>query len=463
MLAVWSTSILVACSGTRLTGSHRETTLQSTSVEICATPVIPVLHGSFSIDPWFDDPLSMSELAAQSSMRYAPDDFPAPGPLKGLIERILVSEGVPGDIGALPWIESEYYIGDYSSAGAAGPWQFMRGTAQFFDLEMTEDVDERYSWVESTRAAARYLRYLYGMFGNWQLAIAAYNCGEGVVQDALRSGGCRFGEIELPGETDAFVPRFAAAVEAYRQVELDTEGLSIVMVPPSLDLRILAVETGIPIDTLVYYNRCYLKEIIPPYREEWELIAPSDRAGLVFETAWSMERSRYLVRYGDTWSDLSASFGVDTQDLMTANVGTELTAGSWLVLPETGRNPVNASASDRPGYFQYTVRSGDTLSEIAATVGVSSSEVAVWNDILPGDRIYPGQVLVLRGAPIEDQEDSTIEILTGGGRITHTVEQGDTLWDLSIRYSVSIEQIMQLNSMEDAMLSIGRVIVIRPE
>ena len=396
-------------------------------------------------------------------MQYAPENFPASGPLKGLIETILVSEGVPGDVGALPWIESEYCIGDYSRAGAAGPWQFMRGTAQFFDLEMTEDVDERYSWVESTRAAARYLRYLYGMFGDWQLAIAAYNCGEGVVQDALRNGGCRFGEIELPGETDAFVPRFAAAVEAYRQVELETEGLSVVMVPPSLDLRILAIETGIPIDTLTYYNRCYLMEKTPPEGEGWELIVPSSRAGLVFETGWSIERSRYLVRYGDTWSGLAASFGVDTNVLMAANTGIELTAGSLLFLPETGRSPVNAGASDRQGYFQYTVRSGDTLSEIAATVGASSREVAAWNDIAPGDVIYPGQELLLRGAPTEGQEDATVEIVTGGGRITHTVEQGDNLWDLSIRYSVSVEQIMRLNSMEDALLSIGEILVIRPE
>jgi LysM repeat protein len=259
------------------------------------------------------------------------------------------------------------------------------------------------------------------------------------------------------------VPRFAAALEAYRQVDVETQGLSIVMVPQSLDLRILAVETGIPVDTMYYYNRCYLREVTPPEGGEWELIVPSDRSSLVFETAWTMDRSRYLVRYGDTWAGLASSFGTGVDDLKAANPGSALTAGDWLVLPESDRSPVNAAASDRAGYFQYTVRSGDTLSEIAATVGVSSREVAVWNDMSPGETIYPGQVLQLRGTPGEEQVETAVEIVTGGGRITHTVVEGDTLWDLSISYNVSVEQIMQLNSMENSVLSIGQVLVIRPE
>ena len=465
MAAVWSTSVLVACSGTRLAGSHRLSGTSSPTVEVCTPQPVPVLNGSFPAQPWEGDPLSMSDLAGQSTISYSPADFPAPGRLKGLIERILVSEGVPAGMGALPWVESGYYIGDYSRVGAAGPWQFMRGTAQFFGLEMTEYVDERYSWIESTRAAGRYLRYLYGLFGDWELAVAAYNCGEGVVQNALADAGsgCRFGEIELPGETDAFVPRFAAALEAYRDVDLDTYGLSVVLVPPSLDLRILALETGIPADSIFRYNRCYIREVTPPDGEGWELVVPTDRAGLVFETAWSMERSRYLVRYGDSWAGLAESFGVGTDDLMAANPGVTITAGTWLVLPDTDRTPVNAGTSDRPGYFQYTVRSGDTLSEIAATVGVSSGEVAIWNDMSPGDIIYPGQVLQLRGTPAVGQEESAVEIVTGGGRITHTVREGDTLWDLSVTYGVSVEQIMLLNSLDGNILSIGQQLVIRPE
>lgn len=455
--------VVVSCSGTRVTQSHRQVLQQETPASVSITPVLPVLHGSFCVELEYESPLVSCETTEVNAARYSPDNFPASGQLKGLIERILVAEGLPVEIGALPWIESEYYISDYSRVGAAGPWQFMRETARFWNLEMTEHVDERYSWIESTRAAARYLRYLYGLFDDWSLAIAAYNCGEGVVLNALQNGGSRFGEIELPGETDNFVPRFAAAADAYNQVALNTEGLSIVMVPPGLDLRIVALETGIPVDTMFMYNRCYLVENTPSEGDGWEIIVPSNRAGLVFSVSWSMDRSRYLVRYGDNWTGLAQSFGVNRDSLISVNSGVDLVAGTWIELPGSQRSPVNASAGDRPGYFQYTVRSGDTLGAIGALVGVSSREVAVWNDMAPSEMIFPGQLLQLRGTPTFPEGEDTVEIVSGGGRLTHMVEEGDTMWSLAVRYDVSIEQIMQLNSKENSLLSIDEVLVIRPE
>jgi membrane-bound lytic murein transglycosylase D len=401
-------------------------------------------------------------LAATSDVRYNPANCQADADLRGLLERVLRSEGVPVELTALIWVESSYSIGSYSTAGAAGPWQFMGGTARSCDLHMADRVDERYSWVASTRAASRYLDYLHGMFGDWQLAIAAYNCGEGTMLRALSGSQGGLSELGLPRETSTFVPRFASALEAYSQLGEPGGGLSVVIVPPGLDLRVLAAETGIDPDVLSNLNRGFLAEIVPGRREGWEVVVPTDKAAEAFRAAWAVEPSRYLVREGDDWDDIAQATGVEQQDLSLANGAGEPVPGTYVSLPESERTPVNTRAAEASGFYRYTVRSGDTLGGIGAGVGVSSREVAQWNDISTNATIYPGQVLMLRGTQSAGSAPPP-ETVTGGGRITHTVASGDTMWDLSIRYGVPIEQIQSLNNKSGSSLSIGEVLIIRPE
>ncbi|MCD4700406.1 MAG: LysM peptidoglycan-binding domain-containing protein [Candidatus Aegiribacteria sp.] len=159
---------------------------------------------------------------------------------------------------------------------------------------------------------------------------------------------------------------------------------------------------------------------------------------------------------------------------MGLNPAGSLQPGMYIDIPESQRQPVNAGYIENPQFIRYTVRMGDTLSEIAASVGVSSREVAGWNEMSSGDTIFPGDVLLLRRSgsssvqePAESRpalsDGDEIDIVSGGGRIEHTVIEGDTLWDLAIRYGVSIEQIVYLNSLENNILSLGDVLVIIPE
>jgi hypothetical protein len=242
-----------------------------------------------------------ASLATISDIQYRPERFPGRGDIKELVEQILRNEGVPLEVAALVWIESDFSVGCYSRMGAAGPWQLMPTTGRELGLTIDDCVDERYSWVASTRAAARYLRYLHNIFDDWVLAIAAYNCGPGRVQSGLRLGGNTFGEIDLPGETDAFVPRFASAAEAYVQVELESDRLAVVWVPAGFDLRLLAAETDLDIDTLMDMNRSYLLERTPAEGEAWEIVVPVDYTGEVFNTAWTIDPTRYLVKEGNSW------------------------------------------------------------------------------------------------------------------------------------------------------------------
>jgi membrane-bound lytic murein transglycosylase D len=335
-------------------------------------------------------------------------------------------------------------------------------------------VDERYSWVASTRAAARYLKEMHDMFGDWSLAIAGYNCGPGRVLSGMGSGSCTFGDVDLPSETDIFVPRFASAAEAYMQVEIETEDLAVVWVPAGLDLRVLAVECGLDVDSLMDLNRSYLHERTPPDRAAWEIVLPASAASLVLETAWSMTPDSYTVQPGDSWSDLASGFGVQQDALVQVNQGVVLESGATVQLPSSQRIPVNAGVEDNPQFYSYTVRMGDTLGAIGEEVGVSSREVAAWNDMSAGEVIYPGDVLLLRRS--QETQDllsavqtptlsatDEIDIVTGGVRVLHTVAEGDTLWDMAMRYGVSVEQIRLLNSLEGNNLSIGTVLVIMPD
>jgi membrane-bound lytic murein transglycosylase D len=300
------------------------------------------------------------------------------------------------------------------------------------------------------------------MFDDWHLALAAYNCGEGVVQRAISNAVRReYGMIELPGETDAFVPRYSAALQAVRQLGRTEPELSVVLVPPGLDLRILAAESGIDPEILAEKNRGFLKEVTPAGQRNWEIVTPTSSASVAFQAAWSVPGDRYVIKSGDSWGSIGQATGVPVSRLMEENNSSLPLPGSYILLPESGRVPVNSSAAVSAGYFQYTVRSGDNLGAIGALVGVSSREVAQWNDMSASSVIHPGDRLLLRGTPPENS--GAVAILRSTSEVRHTVQAGDSMWALAGQYGVSVEQIMELNNKDSAALSIGENLIIKPE
>ncbi len=454
-----------SCSGIRL---HNVSTASSGSSAYASVseisiyseqPVFPLLHGTSGRTEAEIIPLHAPHL---SDLVYTPEGCPAETGTMRLLEALLRSQGAPSDLAALPWVESSYYVGDYSRVGAAGPWQFMSGTARHFRMNMTDEIDERYSWTASTRTASDYLLYLNRLFDDWHLAIAAYNCGEGVVQRALSNAQRKeYGMIELPGETDVFVPRYSAALQAVRQLEREEPELSAILVPPGLDLRLLAAESGIDPEVLAGYNRGFLREVTPVGQRNWEVVVPSSRASMAFQTAWSIRRDRYVVKSGDSWTSVGLATGVPVNDLREANNSAMPFPGGYMFLPESVRVPVNSNAAASAGFFQYTVRSGDSLGGIGALVGVSSREVALWNDMSVAAIIHPGQKLLLRGTPAEGS--GAVTIVRATREVTHVVQAGDSMWALSQEYGVTVEQIMELNSKDSADLSIGENLIIKPE
>lgn len=464
----------IACSGSRATTIYDKNNLtemvSSQTSNVSNMIVFPVIQGIPGVS---NDNGSLNlgeEIAERSRLDYRAEEFPVRSGLKRLIDDILRNEGVPVEIGAIPWVESDYDVGCHSHMAAAGPWQFIRGTAIDLGLEMNDEIDERYSWIAATRAAARYLREMHSRLGEWSLAIAAYNCGEGMVYSRMGENLLSFEQIDLPDETEQFVPRVAAAVQAYTRIDVDNDRLAVVWIPSGFDLRLLAASLDVHPDSIMNLNRQYLKEKTPGQGDGWEIIIPADFAVEAFRKAWEIDRSRYRVNSGDSWISIAASLGVAESSIREVNPDIILYPDIYLELPVSERTPVNMAYGGSESVIVYTVKSGDTLGEIGEIAGVSSVEVARWNEMSPEDMIFPGQRLVLWMT--EDSDNSLSEVgegseipdlVTGDRGIEHLVVEGDTLWDISLKYNVSIEQIIYLNSLENSVLSIGDVLVIIEE
>ena len=336
-----------------------------------------------------------------------------------IFEEALERHGLPLELKYLPVIESGLRPTATSPVGAAGLWQFMLATGKRYGLEVNTLVDERRDPIKASEAAAQYLSRLYGMFGDWSLAIAAYNCGEGNVQKALiRSGnqdGADFWSIydRLPRETRGYVPAFIAATyimnyycehgivphEASLPLESDT-----VVVQRDVKFSQIAAKCNITIDELRAINPQYRKDIV---QADYVLRLP---AGTV-EEFLVKEDSIYGVAPG-SGAFLSSTRRSVVSDVEEAPVERAAATTTTTSRSYTSSSRSNASSSrssktktrstdkksrssrDTRSRKQKTqsvsVKSGDTLSSIAKKNGTTVSKLKKMNG-LKGDMIHPGQ------------------------------------------------------------------------
>jgi membrane-bound lytic murein transglycosylase D len=277
-----------------------------------------------------------------------------------LLTHNLRAEGVPEELANLVFVESGFNMHARSVARAVGPWQFIRGTAKIFGLQMTPYVDQRRDPELSTRAAARYLRRLYGLFdGSWPLALAAFNSGEGTVQRAIkRQGTDDYWSLHLPRETEDYVPQFLAAMEIASDPErygFDSTSNSPfrfdeVTLRGSVDLKLVSSLTLIPLEDLRELNPMFVRHRAPSSLGGTSIRVPKgtgDDVRTVLEASYhpkaltkvelreaaraqrvelrhSPRRSRHkanthLVRRGETLSEIGARYGKSPQTLARLN------------------------------------------------------------------------------------------------------------------------------------------------
>jgi membrane-bound lytic murein transglycosylase D len=294
-------------------------------------------------------------------------------------------------------------------------WQFMPGP--YYGLTRNGYVDERFDPEKSTRAYARYMKFLYGELGDWYLAMAAYDHGAGNMQHAVqRTGYADFWQLyrrnELPRETENYVPEILAAIiianhpqqYGFDDVTLDPPVLTdTVTVDYSIDLRLVSDLVGAPVDEIEALNPSLLRMVTPP-DTSFDLHLPAGTATLFEQRAALIPEDRrnswryHPVAAGDTLASVAQEYRVPVAELASVN---QLSSGDSLTGLEAVVVPVPLAPESLAHTRFYIVRRSDTLVTIADRFGVSLSQLRRWNSIPSGIRVESGRRLrVAESAPV---------------------------------------------------------------
>ena len=335
-----------------------------------------------------------------------------------IISEALRQEGIPQDLIYMAAAESGFNPFALSRRGAKGIWQFMLPRAREYGLKKDRWVDEREDPVKSTQAAARHLKDLYQEFGDWYLAMAAFNCGPGNVRRAIeKTGYADFWTLRnlqaLPRETQNYVPIILATAQIARDPK--AYGFEIqpslplatdrVTVDAPVHLRLVAQLVGRPVEEVVQLNPGLLRWSTPPNDPEYVLNLPAGTKEKFLEGIARIPPDQrlwwraYQAKEGETVATIASKYGVSRQALAQVNQleeGAPIAAGSLLILPLSPGSDVavDGAGSGPRRTVWYRIRRGDTLGGIAARFDVTADQIRQWNRIR-GSRIIAGKTLKL--------------------------------------------------------------------
>lgn len=373
-----------------------------------------------------------------------------------MIEDIFDSYGLPAELKYMAVIESALNPNAVSRVGATGMWQFMYSTGKFYGLTINSIVDERRDPVKATHAAAKYLKDMYDIYHDWVLVIAAYNCGPGAVDKAIRRSGNRkdYWEIyyRLPRETRGYIPGFIAATYALNYYK---------------DHNIQPLPLNIPIatDTLMVNKDIHLSQISEVMNipiGELRALNPQYRTGLVPGSTKPQSLTLPVKHLGDfiDMNDTIINYKPDVY-LKKGNLTVNPTRSTYLPPDIKGKTKL-----------YYTVKDGDNLGFISEWYRVGLSDLRYWNDIY-GNTIRVGQKITVFVDPAKAEyysrindmslaekqnangrtipvSQSSIQQTDDSGYIIYTVQYGDTIWDIVKKFdNVTTSEILALNNIID--------------
>jgi len=415
------------------------------------------------------------------------------GRYQAMIQRVLKEEGVPQDLIYLAQAESGFHPLALSRAGARGMWQFMASRAKGYGLERDWWVDERQDPEKSTRAAAQHLKDLYNEFGDWYLAMAAYNSGPGTVQNAVkRTGYADYWQLYkrnvLPKETRNYVPIILAVTimaknpEQYGLDKVVTDKpvpYDSVKIDYPVDLRLVAECVDASESTLQDLNPSLLRLTTPKDRE-FELHLPAGTKDRYLSAITAIPPDmRVWWRYhkvapGDTLALVARAFHTSPRAIVQANNldGDEnLRAESELIIPVApGKHPADEIASYSRRATSYKVRKGDTVQTVADNFGVPPSMVRRWNH-LKGDSVRGRRVLYIH-QPVAPGSDESRQVVASKSTskkklqttatktvVHHKVQRGETLSSIAKSHNTTVDALKENNG-NLANLRPGMVLVI---
>jgi membrane-bound lytic murein transglycosylase D len=403
--------------------------------------------------------LSYVELFRGRLKGYLQDGLNRGDPYLPMIQEVFRSEGVPQDLAYVPLIESAFKTTAVSRAKAKGMWQFMRGTALENGLKHDWYIDERSDPEKATRAAAKYLKTLYGMFGDWHLALASYNGGPGRVQRAMkRSGRQDFWEISastryLPRETREYVPLILAAVIVARNP--DDYGMTVDATPAAavervslstpVDLRMLAEWAGVPLQTIQELNPELRRWTTPVRMSPYEIKVPEGTAEAIrakLAETDPLELSplnRHTVKKGETLLSISRKLKVTRTDLAEANylsTKAQLRAGQSLIIPRA------------PSLLLAGARTPDSVDASAATAGSAGTLPDVVPATDTGRTIKTSASTAARTAKPAAGNTSV--------KVVHRVKAGETLTSIARTYGTTVAAVKETNRLRTNTIQAGQ-------
>ena len=374
-----------------------------------------------------------------------------------MIEEVLDRKKIPLELKYLAIVESALNPTARSRAGAMGLWQFMYGTGKMQGLKISSYMDERCDPIKSTEAACEYIQFLYDMFGDWQMVLAAYNGGPGTVSKAIRRSGGKttYWEIRpyLPRETQGYVPAFIAvnyvmthweehnmypAVAKITYADVDT-----VNIKQELSFQQIAKVLNMSVDEIRYLNPCYKRGTVPHSEDVcYALCLPTEKIGSF------IANENEIYEYAKKDSMMQA-----------------------LAVQEIAKI--------------HTVRKGENISRVAKRYGCTPEDIKAWNR-LKSAKLHAGQKLTvyipvkgnavtanakINSAPAdtssvsktksENSADTTKTSLSANAKFRYvTVQKGDSLWSISQENGVTIEQLKNWNNLEGGKIMPGQKIKI---
>ncbi len=371
-----------------------------------------------------------------------------------MFEEALDREGLPLELKYLPVIESALNPVAVSRVGATGLWQFMLRTGQGYGLQVNSLVDERRDPYKSTEAAVKYLKDLYAIYEDWNLVIAAYNCGPGNVNKAItRSGGKRdYWEIyyNLPKETRGYVPAFIAAnyVMNYHdkheicpvESQIDMVTLDTIHVDKQIHFKQISKVLDIPIEDIRRWNPQFKKDMVPGNFNYYSLVLPTNKVYAF------LEKEDEIIN-------------VDKNKLIDHRQNTDVYIAG---------NASSSSSSGNTSNVYYKVRSGDTLSKIASRNRTSVAQLQKWNN-MKNTRLTVGKSLIVKKQVVKEptpqatnlaSNSNSSNVTTKSVNQYYRIRRGDNLGKIASKNGVTVAQLKTWNGLSNDNISVGRDIIV---
>ena len=332
-----------------------------------------------------------------------------------MIESQIREKNLPDELKYITIVESALIPGAVSRQGASGIWQFMKGTAELFGLKVTKHIDERKDMVKATDKALDYLRLLYEFYGDWTLALAAYNCGTGTVSKAIKkaNGKTNYWVLQkyLPKETQKYIPRFIAVSYMMKYYELhglmpiepsdDIKFTTSVKIFEKTEFKNISKEFGIDLDLIRYLNPMYRKDIIPETEHGSYTLTLPDQKMLAYLEKYNSAENLVLNRISKTREA--------SDDQLFAIENGQRTAIEFVQLLNRKNSAIRDNLKDSslianlkkelaPGFASiklYRLRRKESLADVAEANNMALTELLAINNIDETKGIAPGSIIKL--------------------------------------------------------------------